>query len=208
MSDGQDLGDPGTFALSPEAATQKLQEMTAQYHGVAPETPQNAAEAKARLQALAHDSKWYDAYLRGSQQHRAEFDRLTGLVAGSDESPNDLIETVDSVTDPHALPRAAYNGLIDGLRDGGLPDTAEQYIRELDQGIRDDRPTQGDGLVCKEMIDRLLKDPSFREKYLAGEIGAVNTLNALNRIVSYAADDGRPLSAEVAAQLASIRPRP
>jgi hypothetical protein len=201
---GQDLGDPGVYAMTPEQATTKLDEMTAAYRGGAPENPQTAAEATARLQALTNDPKFVDRLLRGNPQARAELDRLTTLVANLDETPSGDIETV---TGPYALRRAHYEGMIDGLRDGGLPDTAEQYIRELDAGLREDRPTQGDGHACQQMIDRLLKDAGFREKYLAGDIAAVNNINALARIVSYAADDGKTLSEDVAKQLANIRPR-
>jgi hypothetical protein len=206
-NDGQDLGEAGTFALSPEAATAKLAELTAAYKGTAPETPTNAGEAKARLQTLSHDAKWYQRFITGNPTARAEFTKLTEMVANSDESPSDYIETVDSVTDPHALPRTAYNGLIDALRDGGLPADAETYMRELDAGLREDRPTQGDGAACKQTIDRLLKDAGFRQKYLSGDIAAVNNINALNRIIAYAANDGQPLSDDVMKQLETIRAR-
>jgi hypothetical protein len=69
-ADGQDLGDPGTFALGPEAASAKLAELTAAYKGTAPETPTTAGEAKARLQVLAHDEKWYQRFTAGNLGHQ------------------------------------------------------------------------------------------------------------------------------------------
>jgi len=124
MSDGQDMSDPGVFSLTPDQASQKLAEMAAALHGPAPSaTPQNAGEARARLQALAGDSKWYANYVRGDQATRAEFDQLTRLASGGEQEPIGLIETVDSVTDPQAVSRATYAALLDGLREntGGLP---------------------------------------------------------------------------------------
>jgi hypothetical protein len=206
-NDGTDLRPAGDYAIGSEAATAKLAELTAQYNGVAPEAPQNATEARARLQALAHDQKWYDAYMRGSQPHRAEFDRLTLLVAADDGAYVGQIETVDAVSDPSALSRGARAALFDGLREQGLPPSAELYMNQIDSGEQSARPTEGDGAACKQMIDRLLNDASFRDKYLAGDIAAVNNLNSLSRVVAYAAQDGQPMTEAVAKQIASIRPR-
>src|SRR5262249_52761566 len=138
MSDSQDSSDPGVYSLTPEQASVKLAEMSAALHGPAPSaTPQNANEARARLQTISADEKWRSRYLSGGQAERAEFEKLTQQVANSpDGAPDVLIETVDSVTDPHALPRAGYAALFDGLREnvGGLPQTAEVAMRAIDSG--------------------------------------------------------------------------
>src|SRR5262249_15203486 len=131
----------------------------------APGAPLTAAAAAARLRQMTADPKWREGLLGGSAQIRSEFETLTQQVAAAGDQPVDMpIETVNSVDDPHALSREAYSGLIDGLRSHGLPDTAEQYIRDLDAGRRTDRPTAGDGLACRQALDRLTADAGWRER--------------------------------------------
>jgi hypothetical protein len=132
-----------------------------------------------------------------------EWNELHKQVAESNQ-PLDYgeIETVDSVTDPHAMSRATYNGLIEGLRANGLPDSAEKHIRELDAGIRTDRPTTGDGRACQIAKDRLLADPDFARKVLSNDIKANAMLADLNRVIVYAGDDGKPASEYLLKKLA------
>ena len=100
------------------------------------------------------------------------------------------------------MSRAAYNGLIEGLRANGLPDSAEKHIRELDAGIRTDLPTTGDGRACQQAKDRLMKDPEFARKVLSNDLQANAMLADLNRLIVYAADDGKPASEYVLKKLA------
>ena len=156
-------------------------------------TPSTPAEAVARLRQIEADPKWREGFLNGSPQHRAEFEALTTLVATGDQD-DQSVETVDGVTDPQALSRAAYTGLVDGLREGGLPQSAEQYMRALDFGQRVDRPTAGEGLACRQALDRLTADADWRQRFMSGDVKARNLFNTLNRIVAYAADDNRPVT--------------
>jgi hypothetical protein len=154
--------------------------------------PSTPAEAAARLRQIEADPKWREGFLNGSPQHREEFEALTTLAAAGDQ--DDLsVETVDGVSDPQALSRAAYNGLIDGLRAGGLPASAEQYMRDLDAGRRIDRPTAGDGLACRQARARLIQDAEWRQRLLNGDVKANNLRNVLDRIIAYAADDSKPV---------------
>jgi hypothetical protein len=142
--------------------------------------------------------------LAGVPQVRAEFENLTRLVASGDQPLGMEIETVDAVTDPHALSSAAYSGLIDGLREQGLPEASEQYIRDLDSGRRTDRPSGGDGAACRQALDRLAADADWRQRYLAGDVAARNLFNGLTRVVAYAADDDKPISSDVRQQLEAL----
>jgi hypothetical protein len=201
MSDnGQDLSGAGVYGLSTEQATAELNKMTAALHAPASSTPQNANEARARLQALANDTKWYDRYVRGSQAERAEFDQLTRLAASDGEQEAiGLIETVDATQDRDAQPRRAYAALFDGLRGsvGGLPQTAEDAMRAIDSGEMTDRPTEGDRLVAREALERLSKSPEWVKKFLAGDIRANADFNALNRVAAYAMEDGKSVTEPV-----------
>jgi hypothetical protein len=151
--------------MSPEQATAELDRMSAQLAGPAPpETPTTPAEANARLTALTESKEWREKYLSGNKAAEREFKALTDLIAAGDALPPGAIETVDAVSDTHAVSRAGYEKLIDGLRDAGLPETAETYIRALDRGERTDRPTEGDGVVCKMALDRLSKNQDWTKK--------------------------------------------
>jgi hypothetical protein len=198
---------PDPWGLTPEEAGAKLAELEAQFRGPTPTaTPTNAKEAAARLRAITADSKWNERYRNGAVAERREFACLTELAAsgGALDAHEDAIVTVDSITDPHALPPTAYNGLIDGLREQGLPDSAERYIRDLDSGARTDRPTQGDGFVCREVLDRLIKSADWRAAVLRGDPQANNLKNTLDRIIAYSADDGQPVSGTVRQRLAAL----
>jgi hypothetical protein len=159
--------------------------------------PSTSAEAAARLRQMTNDPKWREGLLAGSPQIRQEFERLTQQVASGDGPLGIEVETVDAVTDPHALSRAAYSGLIVGLREQGLPEASEQYIRDLDSGRRTDRPSGADGIAARQALDRLGADFEWRQRYLNGDIRARNLFNALNRIVAFAADDSEPISPEI-----------
>jgi hypothetical protein len=162
-----------------------------------------AAAASARLRQMTADPKWQAGLLAGTPQIRAEFEALTQQIAASgDQSPDVSIETVDAVSDPSALSRAAYAGLFDGLREQGLPAHSEQYMKDIDAGRRTDRPTAGDGIACRQALDRLIADADWRQRYMSGDIEANNLFNTLNRVIAYSAADDKPITPEVQSALA------
>jgi hypothetical protein len=162
-----------------------------------------AAAASARLRQMEADPKWQAGLLAGTPQIRAEFEALTQTIAAAGDQSVDLaIETVDAVSNPSALSRAAYAGLFDGLREQGLPAHSEQYMRDIDAGRRTDRPTQGDGIACRQALDRLTADADWRARWSNGGIEERNLFNTLCRVISYAADDNKPITIEVQQALA------
>jgi hypothetical protein len=172
--------------------------MSAALHGPAPTaSPQNAAEARARLQTISADEKWRSRYLNGGVAEREEFARLTDQIAQSpDGAPEFLIETVDSITDRDALPKAGYESLMDGMREnvGGLPNDVENYMRALNRGETTLRPTEGDGLVARETLERLMKNNDWCQRVMNNDPIANQQMNALTRTISYAATDGKPVT--------------
>jgi hypothetical protein len=133
MADGQDLSPAGVFELTPEAAGAELAKMTADYK--AQSTPPATSPASTRLQEMFADEKTRAAYLGGNLAVVREVEKLHNeLIASGDYPPEMLIETVDAVSDPSALPRAAYSALFDGLREQGLPEDTEQYISRFRRG--------------------------------------------------------------------------
>ena len=153
------------------------------------------AQAAARLHQLQADPKWVDKFLAGSGQAQREFAQLSELAG--DAAPDGLIEVVNGVDNPSALRRRDYEGLMDGLREQGMNDKAEAFLRASDAGLTDYTPTQGDGIAFKQALDRLLKDPAVRQKYLDGDIEVTAKVNNMNRVVALASQvDGQPVTAE------------
>jgi hypothetical protein len=95
------------FKMTPEQATARLEELSAAYRGPAPsDKPGTPAEASARLRQLTNDPNWRDGFLNGTVQMRREFQELTALAATGDHAPDlGMIETVDALSDSHALSR-------------------------------------------------------------------------------------------------------
>lgn len=120
------------FSLSPADATAKLNEMAGAFRAPpAPMTATTPQEAARRLTELAQNPKWRDHLLNtGNAAVRREFNELTALAAEGGEQIAPEAELVDAVSDTHAVSRSNYNSMMDAVRDQGLPDRAEDYIRE------------------------------------------------------------------------------
>jgi hypothetical protein len=203
VADGQDLRPPSEVeSMSPQQATLELKKLEEAYRaqpapaattGSSPTatTPQQAAARLAQLQA---DPKWVDKFLAGSGQAQREFAQLSELAG--DAAPDGLIEVVNAVDNPSALRRRDYETAIDGLRDQGLNERAENFIRASDRGLTDYLPTEGDGRAFKIAFDRLMKDPAVQKKYLDGDVEVTNKANAMLRVVALAAPDGQPVTDE------------
>jgi hypothetical protein len=205
-NDGMDLRPPSDIdQMTSAAAGQKLVEMKIEFdrlNSPAPLAPSPSgasaltpAQAAARLAQLQSDPKWVDKFLAGSGQAQREFAQLSELAG--DATPDGLIEVVNAVDNPSALRRSHYEGLLDGLRDNGaLPASREKYIRDFDAGRTDFQPSQGDGRAFGPAADRLLRDPTIRDKYLSGDLEVTAKINNLKSIEALAAPDGQPVSDE------------
>jgi hypothetical protein len=174
--------------LTPAEAGAALDRMTQAYRGAPPPVPTNATEAAARLAALAANPDWSARFNKGGVAENREFQQLTTQITAGDHPANLEIESVDGVTDPSALPRRVYDGLIEAL---GLPEAAEKYVRDIDAGRRTDRPTAAEGVAAKEQLTALIGEAAWRQKFDAGNLEARNQFNALNLAISYAVDADR-----------------
>jgi hypothetical protein len=195
-NDGQDLSPAGDYGLTTEAASAKLQELTTAYRGTpSADPPMDANAARARVQALTNDPKFYDRLMRGSVEARKEWDNLNQLIAAEDGNAGGLIETVDSISDPNAQSRAARAALFDGLQAQGFADSAVDYVEGLDRGEIDFRPTEGDALAAKEILDRLSKSSRWHERiFKEQDPVAIEAMTKLSAVVALAAQDGEPVT--------------
>jgi hypothetical protein len=207
QNDGMDLRPPSDIdQMTSAQAGQKLAEMKVEFdraNNPAPPAPLPSgapaltpAQAAARVSQLMANPKFVDEYLAGSASKVREVNELMELAASGDFHPDTLIEVVNAVDNPSALRRSHYEGLMDGLRGQGLPEKAEQYIRDFDAGRETFQPSEGDGVAFKKAFDRFLKDPAMQKKYLDGDVEVTNKANNLLRVVALAAPDGQPVSAE------------
>jgi hypothetical protein len=208
---------PDVHSMTPEQATARLEEKAAQYRAAqganqirggaadmppAMGTPASATEARARLTALKNDGAWRDKLLAGSGPQLREFQELTALVAQGDFA-SDGMEVVDSVSNSHALRRSGYEAGIAALRDqSGLPAESEAMIRAFDFAaehgmVNDLAPTEGDGIYAKQVLDRYLKSPEMRDKFLNGDPEVSRRVHGLNRLRALALQDGKPVTKDV-----------
>ena len=197
------------WAMSSQQATAALAQKTAEYQaaqatamGSVPPPPPGVPatspeQARALLAARGADPQWRDKLLTGSAEQVREFQELTALAASGDLAPDHLIETVDAVSgDPNTLRRSHYEAAFDGLREGGMNQIKEDFLRRLDRGEAAIDWTQGDGLMAKQRADRLMQSPELRAKYLSKSNPRLTALlNNLWGIYALAPKDGRPISA-------------
>ena len=143
---------------------------------------------------LKADPNFRSRVLTGSPAQVQEFQNLVALAASGDaELPDTGIEFVDGVTSVSTLRRSHYEGMLDGLREtNNLPHVTEQYIRDVDAGLRTEGIAEGDGLLFKEAKERWLRDPAVRAKYLAGDFATVRQFNNMTRVHALAEQDGQP----------------
>jgi hypothetical protein len=149
------------------------------------------------------DKAWSARVTQGDGPAVAEFNLLSSQASRGDATPNLEIEVVDGISSPSAMPRAGYQTLLEGLQEGGLPDSAAAYIRGLDAGTRTDYPTAGDGKAARLALDRAMKDPAFVKDVLAGDPAANSIRTRLAAVISLAVDDGQPASQANLDQLAA-----
>src|SRR5262249_45774712 len=151
-----------------QEATAELARLTEAYRGSPlPTTPTTGAEAARLLESRMADPKWAERVTKGDGPAVAEFNKLSEQARSGDARPNMLVETVDAISDPNALPRAGYETMMEGLRESGLHQESELFIRDLDAGKPTKLPTAGDGAACRQALDRLMKDPEFARDVFA-----------------------------------------
>jgi hypothetical protein len=191
-NDGQVLGLPaGTTGVMQQPDTSLPPADTGAWSG----TP---AQAKERLAQFHDDPKLRDAVLSGQPALLREWRELNRVVveAGS-STPTGHVETTDSVSDPNAVTRREYAGLIDVMRDQGMPDRLEAWLGEIEAG-RGEVPSEGDGVVAHKVWNQLIKNPEYRAKVLNSDPQALQTKMLLSTLKAFAARDGKPISPVIA----------
>lgn len=209
---------PDVYQMSPAQATAALAQKTAEYKtaqasaaGAVPPpppgaAPTSAAQARARLTQLGADPAWRDRYLAGSpaEVHQAQELHAQAMAAG-DMAPDVLIETVDSITDPHAVPRRVYDGLMDGLAERGMNADQEILFRQIDSGKAIANVTEGDATAARQALNKLMRNPELHALRLSGASTEYDaTIFALQWAISQNPKDGRPMTQETRERLREL----
>jgi hypothetical protein len=189
--DGQDLRQH--VELTPQQATARLAEIAAKRAAPQPSADAPASvQARARLQQLKSDPTWRNRLFAGNREAGQEFSELRAAAAAGGSFDDDGIETVDSVSNPHALSRSARAGLIDGLRNtGALSESSENFLQMMDAGAPVEKPTEGDAVLARAAREQLKRDGTFVERLLKGDRPAAALMHALNRMVAWSSPDGQ-----------------
>ena len=123
------------WSLTPEQATEILEQRALDFRPRAPTSPENSRDAALRLEELSKDVGWYRKLTSGSMEARAEFERLTALknAAPTEAMPGEQIfDVTTGEGGSGSLTRSQLIGIAEDMRrevnggqdrgpDGGIP---------------------------------------------------------------------------------------
>jgi hypothetical protein len=177
LNDGQDIPgllDPGTFGLPPDAATEALAQMKADFDrqphvpdpAPAQTSPEKLAAAHHRLEALKATPDWADKLLKGDATARGEFDVLTKTISEGSKAdlallgilPDNYIE----VDNAGASLRDQISS-IPQLREAGLGD---DVIRQV---LSDQPVSRAEYRMVQQLQHERMSTREWREKLAAGD---------------------------------------
>jgi len=188
----------GNHAGRAAAATAALNAWGAAMRPTPSAEPQDAVGASARLAHLQKDPAWRGKYFNGDQEARAEFGKLTGMVAAAD--PIDLV--MNGVAPPDGVDE--NSGMTPSGRDlvAGAKHLSEigfttGEIREVLTGkLEDDTGPLTPAEIAagaaggQRWLDRATKDATFRKSLLEGDRSAREMFDRICAVV--AAGKGTP----------------
>jgi hypothetical protein len=124
----------------------------------------DAYDAEVRLAALLADPNFARRYSEGGIAERREIEELKQTIAaGGDPSVRiGDAEVVDAVSDPRAMRRHELFGALTDLNRAGIP--LEGLEKILDGNWSDD-----DVQFAERELDRLVNDPDWQRRLLAGD---------------------------------------
>jgi len=129
----------GDHAGRAAAATAALDLMKAAYHPAAPTNPTDATGASARLTALEKDGEWRQRLFSGDGAARAEFDRLTKLIADTPDTERALAgasRTIFEYEAPASGAEASLRDQISFVNDARADETPDEVSRMLLSPLR------------------------------------------------------------------------
>jgi hypothetical protein len=111
------------WSLTPEQATEILEQRALDFRPRAPTSPENSRDAALRLEELSKDVGWYRKLTSGSMEARAEFERLTALknAAPTEAMPGEQIfDVTTGEGGSGSLTRSQLIGIAEDMRREGV----------------------------------------------------------------------------------------
>jgi hypothetical protein len=161
---------------TPEQATARLAQMTAEYQKANTPVPtSDRGAARAELDALGNDPNWRAAFFRGSPAARQQFSELAAKAAGGDETaavlagdiPSPEIEITGSAVGGRITTRAMAVE-VGALRESGLNDDT---IRQIVDGTP---ASAAEVAMARRYREMRMSDPAWTARYLKGRECANN----------------------------------
>jgi hypothetical protein len=191
LNNGEDVAallNPGTFGMSPEAATAALAHMTAEFAqspptvadpAPKPEDRAKGAEARAKLEALKADPEFGKRFLAGDAATRQAFDYLTAAIAaGGNEADLALAGVLPSnhVDGGDGAPLRDMIAAVPELREAGIPDDVIRQVLE-------DRPvSSAERVMTEQLLRERTGNAEWRQKLMSGDY-AIKRENLLMSVI-------------------------
>ena len=139
---------------------------------------QDAYDAEIRLAALLADPNFARRYSEGGIAERREIEELKQTIAAGGDASVRIgdAEVVDAVTDVRAMRRHEMVGALTDLNRAGIP------LEGLEK-ILDGNWSDGDVEFASRELDRLVNDPDWCRRLLAGDRTARHEQRAWSAIV-------------------------
>jgi hypothetical protein len=139
---------------------------------------QDAYDAEVRLAALLADPNFARRYSEGGLAERREIEALKQTIAAGGDASVRIgdAEVVDAVTDVRAMRRHEMVGALTDLNRAGIP------LEGLEK-ILDGNWSDGDVEFASRELDRLVNDPDWCRRLLAGDRTARHEQRAWSAIV-------------------------
>ena len=171
------------FAMTPEQATDTLTAMAAVASPPPPIKPEDAQDARARLDVLSRDKGWADRLFNGDVRTRKEFDDLLGVAAGGDDVGDAIAGIVEEppifqTTQGGELPARHVQQTIEALREAGLNDGT------IEQAIKLPPVTRADAAMTRAFQSKRHGDAEWVARLLAGDYEAKREFTLMSIILA------------------------
>jgi hypothetical protein len=179
--------------MTPDEATARLAELTAQYAGAPIETPTNAHEAAAKLDRLAADPEWQQKFNAGDVETRREWRELVAMKSGRNSIDDVLAGTAnpspfETVTAGEISTQNLMQA-VEWLREDGIPDEGIRHVVESLRPGGKSPFTKQDVAAARAWKHRAMQDRAWVERYLNGAPVERHHMTAVNAILVAGAGD-------------------
>jgi hypothetical protein len=178
------------WSMTRDQAAAALAVMDAKLHPPPPINPENAQDARRRLDELTNNKEWGARWIAGGIAEAKEYQRLSELanqadqvknaIAGETPAPT-LIETVG----PNELSTRDLASAVETFRDAGLSDDV------INQGMRGGKISRAEYMAAKALKSARHGDEGWRQRWLNGGWAEGREQWLLNIVLTSEIDESR-----------------